>query len=459
MTLQTFTMDGTPGAAVGGTNGAPVGTGAQCIYSDTDKVIGSTAVICTATAGQVAAVNSTFTIPNKVGGVDVFLRTLDRLPASGVATIGTARHANTSGTVFQIEWTATGGISFYENAGGLRNAVPGVTITTTNTWLRVQILFNINGSGGTAPNDSNATIKVFSATSPFTTQLGTTLTRTNVNLGTNPVSGFWGGALTAATPGYVGGEDNLRWDDTRTTDFTAPPVASDPTAVLGVSNQDPEEDATITFNYTGSTAGTGTINLWELTCTEAPQGSPLPAITGPATATPTSVPTTGGQYKYSGRVRNSSGLWSAPVEIIIYAHAKNAVDVKVRRVIDSGGWVVAGAAGPTSLLDALRNPSPTGAYWVESPADPAITQLLIVEMDPFGPDAISVFGTMYYADGPQDGHIGVYMPNATTLLEQGDYDLTAAPVQYETKLQPADLTTATTVARRNLVVKVAGGPA
>lgn len=459
MALQTFTMDGTPGGSVGSPNGTLTGTGASGVYSDTDKVIGSTAAIFQANPGQTASSRCFFTTAAKVGGIDVFLKTPAVLPGAGVTwSMGAARHLVTSGTVFQIEYLSTGGVALYETAGAQRNAVPGVTLPV-NTWFRVQFLFDINGSGGTAPNDSNISAKIFSAASPFTTQLGTTLTRTNVNLGTAPVAGFDGGAVAAATPGNSGGMDSLRWDDTRTTDFAAPPVASAPTCVLGVSNQDPEEDSTITFNYTGSTAGTGTINGWEISCTEFPPGSPAPAITGPLTAAPTSIPATGGQFKYSGRVRNTSGVWSPFVDLIVYSHAKNAVDVKVRRVIDAGGWVVAGAAGPTSLLDALRNPSPTGAYWVESPADPTTTQLLIVEMEPFGPQAISVFASMYYADGPQDGHVGVFMPNASTLLEQLDIDLTATNTQYENKLQPADLTTATTVARRNLVVKVAGGPA
>lgn len=468
MALQTFTMDGTPGASVGSPNGTLSGTGASGVYSDTDKVVGSTAAVFQATSGQVASSRCFFTVPSKTGGIDVFLKTADRLPPSGVVAIGAGRHLTTSGVVFNIEWSAVGAFSLYETAGGNRTVIPGVTITTPNTWVRFQVLFDINGTAGTAPNDSSISVKAFSATPPFTTQLGTTLFRgtasatpasTGVNLGTAAVAGFDGGALGVGTPGYTGGMDNLRWDDGRTTDFTAPPVASVPTCVLNVSNQDPEEDATISFDYIGSAAGTGTINLWELTCIEFPLGSPAPAITGPATATPTSVPTTGGWWYYQGRVRNSSGLWSDPVVKIVYAHAKNAVDVKVRRVIDPGGWVVAGAAGPTSLLDALRNPSPTGAYWVESPPDPTPSQQLVVEMDPFGPDAISVFPSMYFSDAAQDGHIGVYMPNATTLLELLDVDLTSTNTQYENKLQPTDLTTATTVARRGLVVKVAGGPA
>lgn len=460
MTLQTVTFDGTPGAspttAAGVTSVA--GTGGTAVLSDTDKVIGATAAVFQAADGQSKSarcnVNS-----GKVQGFDFFVKTPGRLPTAGSAfAMATLRHA--SGTVLLFEYTSSGGLSTFEPAGGIRTAIPSSTVAF-NTWVRCQILVTV----GSSTDDSFYTVKVFSATSPFTTQIGTTLTRgaagagNGINIGTVPIVQVDGGAITLTTPGLSGGFDNLRADDGKTTDFTAPPAASAPTAVLGVSNQDPEEDVVITFNYTGSTAGTGTITNWELTCTEFPAGSPAPAIVGPSTATPTSTPLTGGQYEYSGRVQNSSGIWSNLVTIRIYVHAHNAVDVKVRRVISAGGWVVAGAAGPTSLLDALRNPSPTGAYWVESAADPAITDLLVVEMDPFGPDAISVFSSMYYADAPQDGHVGVFMPNATTLLEQLDIDLTATNTQYENRLQPADLVTATTVARRNLVVKVAGGPA
>lgn len=460
MTLQTITFDGTPGAspitATGVTSVA--GTGGTATLSDTDKVIGATAAVFQAADGQSKSVRCNVN-SGKVQGFDFFVKTPGRTPAPGGAfAMATLRHA--SGTVLLFEYTSSGALSTYEPAGAIRTPIVGSTVAL-NTWVRCQILVTV----GISTDDSFYTLKVFSSAAPFTTQIGTTLVRgaagagNGINIGTVPIVQVDIGAITLSTPGLSGGADNLRADDGRTTDFTAPPVASAPTAVLLVNNQDPEEDVTISFTYTGSTAGSGTITGWELTCIEVPLGSPQPAITGPATATPTSTPTTGGQYRYQGRVQNSSGLWSDPVILTVYVHAHNAIDVKVRRVISAGGWTVAGAAGPTSLLDALRNPSPTGAYWVESAADPAITDLLVVEMDPFGPEAISVFASMYYADGPQDGHVGVYMPNATTLLEQLDIDLTATNTQYENKLQPADLTTATTVARRNLVVKVAGGPA
>lgn len=444
MTLQVFDFEGTDGATLSGTGITLGGTG-TAIFAASEAIVGSTGAKFTANAANVrtarVVINSA-----KVYALDIFLRT-PTTPASGTYQMFTLRHA--SGTILAVEYGTTNTIGIFETAGATRNVIPSVTIAN-NTFFRIQLLVSI----GVATNDSTLTAKVFSSGSNWTTQVGTTLTRSAINLGTVNAVSVDIGAVTTATPGIVVGADYFRADDGKTTDFAGPPSASAPTCVITASDLYPEEDSVVpvSFSYSGSTAGTGSITGYNLVCTAFPVGASSPAITGPTTSTPSFIPTAGSRYEFDATVTQTGGLTNT-AHIIVYPHPISSADVKVYSVT-AGTWTNEG--GAASLLVAINDASAT--TYAQTIANPT-GQVLRCVMDPYGPGSITVFVSGNWIGGALNRTVNIYMPDGVTLLHTDTYALTSVEVERAISLTTGELSTASPgLNRRALVVDILDNP-
>lgn len=445
MTLQEFTYEGTDGASLVQAGMVLNGAG-TAVHSAADKMVatGSTGARFTANDATTRAGRHTIN-SSKIQAWDVWLKTPAETPTAGnTYQMLTLRHSG--GTICIIEYNSAQTIAIYETAGAVRNNIPSAVVANS-TGVRVQVKVNI----GVATNDSTLEAKAYSSASNWSTQLGTTLTRSAINLGTVNAVAMDVGALTSRTPGLSVGVDNLRVDDGRTTDMPAPPTASNPSITFGSTTQYPEEDTVVNFNYTGSTAGSGSITNYLLAATAWPDGAVTPAITGSTTSTPSFTPTSGGWWEFDATITQTGGL-TATQHYIVYAHAHSNADVLVRRVIDPGGWTL-GGTGAASLKDALNSSST--ANWAESPTSPVAGQQLIFEMDPFGPGPLSGFSIAQWVDSALDLIVGMYLENGTTLVQGSTFDLSSVSAEYETAFDSGDLATASEGAgRRALIVKV-----
>lgn len=441
MALQVFDFEGTNGATLSGTGLSLLGAGTAA-FSAADAVVGSTGARFTATAGN-SRMAEILINNGKVQALDFFVRTPSVYPGAGLTSqLFTLRQA--SGQILAFEVLSTGSFSVFENGGVTRNAVPSTTGSAVSTIYRVQILVSI----GVSTNDSTMSCKVFTSGSNWTTQYGTTLTRTGINLGTAAATKVQIGAITAATPGMVVGADYLRVDDGKTTDFTAPPTASSPTAVTGASDQYPEVLTSVNLTSTGSTAGTGSITGYSWVCTAFPDGAALPEITNPTSATASFVPQSAGRYTFQLVVTQTGGLTDDDT-ITIYVHPASGNDVTVYAVTP-GVWTNEGGA-PT-FVAALNDTN--AATFHQSVANPS-GQIDRVTMNPYGPGSITFYVSGLYAGGALNRTASIYMADGVTLLMTETWALTSTEVEHPIALDAGDLATASEgVNRRALIIDI-----
>lgn len=432
-TLAVYDFEGVNGATVSGSGITLSGTG-QAIYDPGFVISGSMGVKCTANAGLTKAVQVAIPVPATIVGADAFIK----LPTLPVGVRYAILHARRSGGVqLRVELDSNGGLSVVTSG----RIDPFVTSgLVPGQGVRLSLLMVAAAQGA-----SSAQVKCYTSGANWTTQVGTTFNRTDLDLGavSTAFNEVAAGSLSGATPGLVTYVDYIRVEDGRVTEFSPPPVAGATTAALAVaggSSQYPEVGESVGLTTAGS-AGSGTLT-YSTTCTARSEGAPSPQINNGNTASPTVViPVSdftatppvfaGAQYEITCTVTGAGG--SAAAAITLYAHEHPGDKVGVHSVT-SGLWTNEGGA-PTPVV-ALNDSA--SATKMESPNPAVSTALLTGIMRPFGaqrPLALTL--KSLYKGSATNLTISLYLEDGTTLVDDDTWPLDSTEAAHERTVDAA----------------------
>lgn len=293
------------------------------------------------------------------------------------------------------------------------------TVVTGLTW-GAKYRISIVATGGSA-TASSVQVKVYSGTTSWTTQVGSTFSASTWNLGTDQVNRVDIGATVNSAAATIFGFDDIQLDDGRTTeipDFATPNQS--PTVTAG-PRQIVAAGSTVNLAFTAAD-GDGTITSRATTFDFPLTGAP--ALTGGTGATPSfSAGAAPARYVVRQTVTDNLGATAfATTEVVVPAAGDALLRPETANGTGVGTWTRVGAV----TTDGRALADETNATYMESPAVSAVEQTLRVRWSPGAPKSAPIIrNTISTNEGTAKATVRLYEGN-TLRQEWADHTVTTA---------------------------------
>lgn len=255
----------------------------------------------------------------------------------------------------------TGRIQFVGRAGSSFHTLLEAVDVTWGAKYRITLV--VQGGSSTA---SVVQGKVYRENTPgsgaFTTQVGTTLSVSTVDTGTDAVIGVDAGVTNTSAAAAVVGFDDLQLNDGSTSEIPDFVLPNDPPVVTAGAAQSVSAGATVTLAFT-ATDGDGSIASRATTFDYPTSGAPT--ITGGTGNSPSfTAGAAGSRYVVRHTATDNLGATgSATTEVFVPVAGSATLVPEASNGTGSSGWTIVG--GSATQGAALADPS--DARYVESP--------------------------------------------------------------------------------------------
>lgn len=353
MTLVQFGLDAGPEGATltDGNSGSNTGSGSPVTFTAATKAHGAFG----ATAATVAANANAFrrwgmSAPATSWSFSMVVTLPASAPANAITFAGFPRDNGSHRAQIRVE--TTGRIQFLGRAGTSFHTLAEAANVTWGSKYRITLV--VAGGSATA---STVTGKVYREATPgagaWTTQVGTTLTASGFDTGTEQVVGVDLGIASSSVAPVSIGFDDVQMEDGRTTeipDFVLPNLA--PVVTAGAA-QTVTAGAPVTLAFT-ATDGDGTIASRSTTFDYPTTGAP--SITGGTGGTPSfTAGAAGTRYVVRHTATDNLGsTGSATTEVFVPAAGSANLTPEPGNGTGAAGWTIVGGSATqgAALADA-----------------------------------------------------------------------------------------------------------
>lgn len=426
MSPTQYGLDAGPeGAAVtnasSGSSTASVGTGASTVYAAAAKAHGLFGVLATAPANTNAYRRWLMAAPATTWSFSGVVHLPASAPTGPVVFFQFPNAAGSARLAVRVE--STGRIQVLGRASSSFHTLAEAADITWGAKYRVML--EVVGGSSTA---SSVVGKLLRESAPgsgaWTTQVGSTLSVSTVDTGTDAVVGVDAGLANTNHGGASVGFDDLQLLDGSAVEIPDYTVPNAPPVVTAGASQTVAAGATVTLAFT-ATDGDGSIASRATTFDYPTSGAPT--ITGGTTNTPSfTAGAAGSRYVVRHTATDNLGATGfATTEVFVPLAGSATMRPEASNGTAVGAWARAGGAATNG--QALSDES--DATYLESPEVSATQQSMRLRLQPSAAKSSAQFKDRLWTDtGTATAEIRLY--EGATLRQTWTYTVNTTPTEY-----------------------------